>query len=224
MPEAVRAFHAGSPDQTTHLHILENDFPFWIIHIEHPNGILATFNVMVKIKSPSIWLRCFLRQKQSASPTLILPKGHSERSWVTDGVTLTRPLRSRGRSNRIVPSPWGYERSSNSPIRCASFFVDHQCAQVTGAGLKSVRALYKPHLSDHVFLRPLATSRINRKISQPTSSMVASPAAIRPASTSIRSSQRSARSFRVATLITGAEAFADQGSLAAKPRNFDRSA
>ena len=39
--------------------------------------------------------------------------------------------------------------------------------------------------------------------SQPISSMLASPVAMRPASTSIRSCQRRARSLRVATLITG---------------------
>ena len=55
-----------------------------------------------------------------------------------------------------------------------------------------------------VCLRPLATSRISWKICSPTSLMVASPVAITPASTSIRSGHCFASGVRDATLITGA--------------------
>lgn len=77
--------------------------------------------------------------------------------------------------------------------------------QVTGAGLNSVSALCSFQCSAQVFL-PLATSSMSRNSSQPTSSMLASPVAIVPAFTSIRSCQRRARSERVATLITGTAA------------------
>jgi hypothetical protein len=76
-------------------------------------------------------------------------------------------------------------------------------AQVTGAGLNTTGALCSLQCSAQVFLRPLATSSIKRKSSQPTSSMEADPSAIVPALTSIRSCQRRAKSLRVATLITG---------------------
>ena len=53
---------------------------------------------------------------------------------------------------------------------------------------------------------PLATSSRSRNSCQPTSSMLAWPSAMTPASRSIRSCQRRARSLRVATLITGTAA------------------
>ena len=50
-----------------------------------------------------------------------------------------------------------------------------QGGYVTGPGLNGASALASPQCSAHVRLRPLATSRISRKISQPVSSMVALP-------------------------------------------------
>lgn len=55
-------------------------------------------------------------------------------------------------------------------------------------------------------LRPLATSKIVLKISQPTSSILASPVAIRPALISIKSAQCSDKECRVDTFRTGAAA------------------
>ena len=52
-------------------------------------------------------------------------------------------------------------------------------AYVTGAGLNRAKSLCRPQWSAQVCLRPLATSRRRWKISQPTSSMVAWPVAIR---------------------------------------------
>jgi hypothetical protein len=72
--------------------------------------------------------------------------------------------------------------------------------QVTGAGLKSTSALCSFQCSAQVFWRPLADVEHQRNSSQPTSSIVALPSAMRPALTSIRSCQRRARSLRVADL------------------------
>ena len=76
---------------------------------------------------------------------------------------------------------------------------------VTGPGLNSASELVSFQCSAQVS-RPLATSSMRRNISQPTSSIVASPVAILPASTSIRSCQRCFSSLRVETLMTGTAA------------------
>ena len=77
---------------------------------------------------------------------------------------------------------------------------------VRGWALVPRRAELREILRRAVFRRPLATSRINRKSSDPTSSMVACPVAMRPASRSIKSAHFSANAVRDEILITGTSA------------------
>ena len=79
---------------------------------------------------------------------------------------------------------------------------DEGDGDVTGAGLNSASELASPCFSAQV-LRPDAVSSSSLNNAQPISSIVDAPAAIGPASRSMRSCQRPASSLRVATLTTG---------------------
>ena len=82
-----------------------------------------------------------------------------------------------------------FARAASSPELDVEVNIDDS------AGLKSASELLSFHRSVQVLRRPLATSSITWKRSQPVCSTVASPVAMRPASTSIRSCQRRARSL-----------------------------
>ncbi len=89
--------------------------------------------------------------------------------------------------------------------RLATLSVGGDRPQVTGAGLNSTSELARWCLSAPV-RRPLATSRTRRNNSQPVSSIVAVPSAMRPSSRSIRSCHRFAMPLVAATLTTGTSA------------------